>query len=307
LNFISAIVPIFVPIILDINFICSKSKSSLEWVLAAWLTLTISVFFYLAGAWFLSSLFLRYIILLLAVIVIVASFHQLPGIILKNGLFSGINKFTLFSYLIPVIITSYMVVNVVLGYQIPDPTVSINFPVKDGAFFFVQAGSTSIVNYHHPYGSQAFAQDIIALNSLGRNTDGFRQISLEDYEIFGKTVISPCDGQISKVVDGLTDLSPGSSGDTTHAAGNHVFLWCEKEQVQIFLAHMKRNSLVVKEGDIIKMGDPIGQVGNSGNSTEPHLHIHARRGGTPDKLTSGAGIPILYNGRFFVRNDVLVN
>lgn len=54
----------------------------------------------------------------------------------------------------------------------------------------------------------------------------------------------------------------------------------------MLLAHMKKGSLVVKEDIPVKTGDLIGQVGNSGNTSEPHLHIHARQGGTPDKLIS---------------------
>jgi murein DD-endopeptidase MepM/ murein hydrolase activator NlpD len=48
-------------------------------------------------------------------------------------------------------------------------------------------------------------------------------------------------------------------------------------------------------------------VGNSGNTTEPHLHIHASKSGTPDNLTSGIGLPILFNERFLVRNDIVTD
>lgn len=51
------------------------------------------------------------------------------------------------------------------------------------------------------------------------------------------------------------------------------------------------------------VGTPLGQVGNSGGSSEPHLHVHAQRPGMADAPLSGAPIPSLIEGRFLVRND----
>ena len=84
-----------------------------------------------------------------------------------------------------------------------------------------------------------------------------------------------------------------------------MYIDCQKENIQVLLAHLRKGSLVAKEGSLIEIGDLIGQVGNSGNTTEPHLHIHARQGGTLDKVISGSGIPILFNGWFPVRNNIL--
>jgi murein DD-endopeptidase MepM/ murein hydrolase activator NlpD len=47
----------------------------------------------------------------------------------------------------------------------------------------------------------------------------------------------------------------------------------------------------------VKEGQRIGRVGNSGNTSEPHLHIHAER--------DGAGVPLRFDGRFPVRNDLV--
>jgi murein DD-endopeptidase MepM/ murein hydrolase activator NlpD len=83
-----------------------------------------------------------------------------------------------------------------------------------------------------------------------------------------------------------------------------VYIECLAEKVQVLLAHMKQGSITVKAGETVHTGDPIGQVGNSGNTTEPHLHIHARVGGDLRKITSGTAIPISYDGRFYVRNNL---
>jgi murein DD-endopeptidase MepM/ murein hydrolase activator NlpD len=66
------------------------------------------------------------------------------------------------------------------------------------------------------------------------------------------------------------------------AAGNHVRIGTGTEEV--LLAHLRPGSVQVARGDLVRRGQVIGQVGNSGNSTEPHLHIHAERNGTGLRL-----------------------
>ncbi|WP_210183628.1 peptidoglycan DD-metalloendopeptidase family protein [Microvirga guangxiensis] len=73
----------------------------------------------------------------------------------------------------------------------------------------------------------------------------------------------------------------------------------------VLLAHMRAGSVRLKPGDDIKTGDEIGAVGNSGNTGEPHLHIHAQRPGPADAPLSGDGVPIRFGGRFTARNDVV--
>ena len=60
----------------------------------------------------------------------------------------------------------------------------------------------------------------------------------------------------------------------------------------------------VTVGEIVTTGDPLGEVGNSGNTSEPHLHIHAERGGEPGVILDGNSVPITIEGRFLVRNSV---
>ena len=76
------------------------------------------------------------------------------------------------------------------------------------------------------------------------------------------------------------------------------------QSVQVLLAHLQHGSLTVRVGDQVTTGQPLGRVGNSGNTSEPHLHIHAVPAGTEDVLR-GAGVPILFEGRFLARNAIL--
>lgn len=70
------------------------------------------------------------------------------------------------------------------------------------------------------------------------------------------------------------------------------------------LAHMMEGSIAVTEGQTVDEGQPLGRLGNSGNTSEPHLHIHAWRTGSGSML-EGEGVPIRFDGRFLVRNSLV--
>src|SRR5690606_27402446 len=98
----------------------------------------------------------------------------------------------------------------------------------------------------------------------------------------------PCAGQIIAAVDGFADLVPPRT-DPVNPAGNHVVVACGRVDVE--LAHLRQGSIVVRAGDMVGAGDALGRVGNSGNTTEPHLHVHA-----VDRQ-SGEGVEMTFKGR----------
>ena len=102
-------------------------------------------------------------------------------------------------------------------------------------------------------------------------------------------------------VDGLEDLAPGST-DSQNLAGNHILIACEG--VEVLLAHMKQGSVRVSAGQYVDVKTLLGEVGNSGNTSEPHLHIHAEQGGEAGVSLNGEAVPITIEGRFLVRGDV---
>src|SRR5690606_33232648 len=82
-------------------------------------------------------------------------------------------------------------------------------------------------------------------------------------------------GTVVTVLDGLDDIAPqqpGNPGD--HAAGNHIVI--ETDGGFVFLAHCQNGSILVEEGQSVVAGDVVAAVGNSGNTSEPHVHIHAQ-------------------------------
>lgn len=97
-----------------------------------------------------------------------------------------------------------------------------------------------------------------------------------------------------------------SGTDRKNPSGNHVAVRCADEgrDVDVLLAHMMEGSGSVTEDQKVDAGQRLGRVGNSGNTSESHLHIHAVRKGSGSALEE-KGVPILFDGRFSVRNGLV--
>jgi murein DD-endopeptidase MepM/ murein hydrolase activator NlpD len=181
---------------------------------------------------------------------------------------------------------------------------ALKFPLRGGSFYVAHGGSTALTNHHHRNVSQKYALDITKVNAFGERGRGILPRELEAYEILGTNVISPCDGVVTAVEDGLPDLPPGEM-DEKHIAGNHVVIRCGEDDIYVGLAHMQKGSIMVRPGRKVSEGDPIGRVGNSGRTSEPHLHIHAKRGGNPANMLDGVAVPMRFDGKWLVRNFVV--
>ena len=191
-------------------------------------------------------------------------------------------------------------IKLISGFSSDEKGIDLAFPLTEG--YIGQGGNSELINYHHSDPtSQQYALDICKLNSWGMRANGFFPDDLNKYAIYGDTIFSPCDGKIVRAKDGLNNLPPGER-DNLNPAGNHIIL--EYQNNLILMAHMLKNSLMVSTGDIVKKGQPIARVGNSGRTTNPHLHIHAIAGTDTSKIiTGGNGIPIYFDGKFPKRND----
>ncbi|MCO5118149.1 MAG: M23 family metallopeptidase [Burkholderiaceae bacterium] len=191
-----------------------------------------------------------------------------------------------------------VLVHVLSGLAPSAPARDMAFPLEGGRFMVGQGGGIKLLNQHASHRQQRHAADIVALNALGFRASGILPVRLDAYAILGAAVVSPCAGTVVEARDGLPDLTPGEM-DPEHPAGNHALLDCDG--LRVLLAHLQHGSVAVATGDPVTVGDPIGRVGNSGNTTEPHLHIHAF-----DPRT-GDGVPIRFDGRAPLRNRVFRN
>lgn len=132
-------------------------------------------------------------------------------------------------------------------------------------------GDTLKQNHHHDTVSQKHAFDFIQTDESGKffRTTGATN---EDYFSFGKDIISPSPGVVIEVVDGLRDNKPGQL-NSFNFTGNYVMLKHGNSLFSI-LGHLRQNSITVKVGEKVSIGQKLGECGNSGYSTDPHLHFH---------------------------------
>ena len=95
------------------------------------------------------------------------------------------------------------------------------------------------------------------------------------YFAFGQPVLAVADGTVVTAVNDLENAPPRVFLDVPlgDLGGNRVILKI-RDGVYVLYAHLKQGSLTVKEGDVVKRGQTIAEVGNSGNTSEAHLHFH---------------------------------
>ena len=100
-------------------------------------------------------------------------------------------------------------------------------------------------------------------------------VNLEDFHCYGLPVLSPVHGRVIRFYGKLPDNPPGEV-NVSNNWGNFVLIRLESG-LHVLLAHLKQNSLKVKEGDYVTPGAPIAACGNSGRSPQPHLHLQVQR------------------------------
>jgi len=171
----------------------------------------------------------------------------------------------------------------------------LRLPLK-GNWLVFWGGDTKEPNHHHDVINQKFAFDFLTAGSNGKTYKGEGNKN-EDYFAFGREVLSPADGIVTDLITGVRDNVPGSMNPYS-ALGNAVLIKHREHEISV-LAHFKQGSIKVKVGDRVKGGQVIGLCGNSGNSSEPHLHYHLQN--TPI-IQDGTGIKVFFENVILTRN-----
>ena len=130
--------------------------------------------------------------------------------------------------------------------------------------------------------AQRFGIDFLIVDDSGRTHVGDR-LKNESYHAEGKDVIAVADGIVAATKDSIPENVPGGRAvpiTLETVGGNHVILDIGGGR-HAFYAHLKPGSLRVRTGERVRRGQLLGLVGNSGNSTEPHLHFHLSDGVSP--------------------------
>lgn len=264
----------------------------LDWWIQIIFSFTYLISSIILSVWLEINIFFLFVISAFFIIAGLKSYKKVIGlpIFLKKNIWSWL--ITLFLFML-IIRFSNNVISAFKGYSPYEPTIQLSFPLKNGIYYLSSGGSTEIINYHNSYAPERYAHDIFKFNKFGFRAKGIYPSKLDKYEIFGDTLFCPCSGLVITAVDSFEDKSPPKVGKLFE--GNEVNI--KSKDVVINMSHLKQGSLMVAEGDTVKIGQPIACVGNSGRSSEPHLHIQAQK--------NNVGIPMEFDGRFLVRNSLV--
>jgi hypothetical protein len=141
--------------------------------------------------------------------------------------------------------------------------------------------------------AQRFAIDWEQVDDQNRLVKGDLS-KVENYTIFGKDVIAVADGTVVATRNDLPEQPPGKLPENLpidQADGNFVVLDIGNGAFALY-AHMQPGSVKVAAGAKVKYGDLLGKVGNTGNTSAPHLHFHVMDGPSPLQAN---GIPYTIN------------
>lgn len=149
-----------------------------------------------------------------------------------------------------------------------------SLPLK-GDWFVFWGGENVLDNYHYEHESQRYAYDLIQVkDGFSYNGDPLKN---ESYYAFGQEITAPQAGKVVHVVSDIPDNEPVGKSNEKQPIGNVVVIDHGNGEFS-HLAHLKKDSVMVKVGDTVEKGDVVGLCGNSGSSSEPHLHFQVSDG-----------------------------
>src|SRR3954467_3991120 len=143
------------------------------------------------------------------------------------------------------------------------------------------------------FNAQRFAIDWERLDPNGRLWTGDEKV-LTNWAGYGQRILAVADGTVVRALDGLPNQVPGAlptSISITEADGNAVFLPLRDGRI-VFYAHMIPGSVRVRAGDPVRPCQVQGLVGNSGNSSAPHLHLHVVN---RNAILAANGLPYVFD------------
>lgn len=143
------------------------------------------------------------------------------------------------------------------------------FPFR-GKWFTFWGGNNVLLNYHYAYNYKRYAYDF-AIVKEGKTFHGNPRKNTS-YFAFGQEILAPAAGKVVRVENSIPDNEPVGKMNKAKRAGNFVVIDHGSGEYS-FLAHLQMNSVRVQVGDVVQQGDVIGLCGNSGNSTQAHLHF----------------------------------
>lgn len=164
-----------------------------------------------------------------------------------------------------------------------------------------------------PHLAQRFAIDWVRMDARGEYARDHRGRRNADWYGYGAPVLAVADARVAAVVDGIPDNTPGEGSRAVPmrvatVLGNYVLLDLgpgqSAEHRYALYGHLKPGTLRVQVGDSVRRGQPLGAIGNSGNSDGPHLHFHVTEAADAAAAPlRGEGVPFLLEAFTVVAHD----
>lgn len=297
------IVYLLIPLLLSAILAFKKESKELLFLLKAISFGLVILYLVISARWELVSIYFRFIIPIIYITAVVTGYRKIEireKPIKKINLYIGVIASSLL-----IVFMSAMIILAMRGYPKSNNVIDIESPLRNNKYIVLNGGGNRQINAHAKIAPQDYALDIVALNNLGLRSSKFSLITdLDDYEIYNDSVFSPINGVVIDVVNQHEDLIPPNR-DTKNLTGNYVVI--ENNGNEVVLAHFKKGSIVVKINDIVSTNTYLGRVGNSGNTSEPHLHIHIEKGGETGKILNGNSIPFTIDGKYLKRGSIINN
>ena len=166
----------------------------------------------------------------------------------------------------------------------------------NGTWYVEYGGYTKKTSHSWEIPSQRYAYDLeIRKNNLPYHDEPDK---IENYYSYLEEICAPLDGFVITIVNEYknTHITKDRKviNDSKDPKGNYIVIKHQNGEYST-ICHFEKDSFVVKEGDLVKEGDMLGRVGNSGNTQGPHIHFQVQRGPDP---THDQGIPIFFKDTY---------
>ena len=192
------------------------------------------------------------------------------------------------------------------------PSVDLAYPFE-GRWLTQNSPANRVPSHGTTLFATSFAIDFVPIDEAGRTAPItfkalLRPEPAERFPGFGRPILAPVQGVIVGVHQtapdhhsfrglpsvryALTQRRRAAAG-WAELAGNHVMIETRDGPV-VAVCHLQRASVQVQLGQSVRAGETLGRCGNSGNSTEPHVHLQAI-----DRLDvlNATAVPITFGGR----------
>ena len=200
------------------------------------------------------------------------------------------------------------------------PSVDLTYPFE-GRWLTQNSPANRVPSHGTTLFATSFAIDFIPVNEAGRTTPiTFRSLlrpePAERFPGFGRPILAPAQGVVvgvhhtapdhhsfrglPSVFYALTQRRRAAAG-WVELAGNHVMIETRDGPV-VAVCHLQRASVRVQPGQSVRVGETLGRCGNSGNSTEPHVHVQAM-----DRfdVLNATAVPITFGGRLPRNGEII--